>query len=366
MTADPLRVLIVDPSPRGGIALYTAMVAEGLAEAGAEATILASRGLEDGSDVVTVLRTLPIPVWGKPEGAGFGFYLRKVREWLASAATIRRTITRLSPDVVHFQATINRRWDARLLRRLSRGRPVIWTAHDVLPFETTDADRERFAAIYRAADRVIVHSAPAAAEVRALAGVHADIVEHPVPARVARVPAAEARERLGLADDGRLLAALGFIRAYKGYGLLADVWEQLGTGAPRLLLMGELLSPSEQGVIDRLARHPRVELRLGYASDLDLQLAACAADALLLPYTIASDSGLVHLARAVGRPVLASDAPQLAASVTATASGAVVPRTVAAWSEAVTGPLPPPSPALLTPSGVGMAHLAVYRAAMDR
>jgi glycosyltransferase involved in cell wall biosynthesis len=359
-----VRVLLVDPSSRGGIASYTAMIAKALRTAGGDPSVLGSSALAPAADPAPVMRRLPAEDWGRPDGAGLGFYARRAEAWARSALIIAATVARRRPDVVHFQAPINRRFDARLLRLLARRRPVIWTAHDVLPFESTDADRDRFAAIYRAVDRVIVHTEPAAEQVRTVAGVEPVVIEHPVPEGVERMSSAEARKRLGLAADGRLLCALGFIRAYKGYGLLADVWDRLGPEAPRLLVMGELLAEEERPVLERLARSSRVELRLGYAEERDLQLAACAADALLLPYTTASDSGLVHLARAAGVPVIASDAPQLAASVSATHTGIVLPRDVELWASALTGELPAPPPMPPGLLDVGANHLAVYEQAL--
>jgi glycosyltransferase involved in cell wall biosynthesis len=93
-----------------------------------------------------------------------------------------------------------------------------------------------------------------------------------------------------------------------------------------------------------------------------MQLAIAASDALLLPYEDASESGLLHLSRALGVPVIASDAPQLAAAVASSVTGVVVPRTVDAWSAAVTSELPsPPLPEPSNLESVGRAHLALYR-----
>ncbi|MGZ4386527.1 MAG: glycosyltransferase, partial [Gaiellaceae bacterium] len=358
-----MRVLLVDPSSRGGIAAYTMLVARALSLAGADVATLGSRELDSPSADLPLARRLPADRWGRPEHAGLGFYLRRAATWLRSALAVRSAVAREAPDVVHFQMPINRRLDAFLLRRLARRRALIWTAHDVLPFERSEGDRARFAAIYRAVDRVIVHTEPAAAELRELAGVDPVVIPHPVPP-VARTPREEARRRLGLAGEGRLLCALGFIRPYKGYGLLADVWERLGERAPRLLVMGELLDEEQRPVLERLGRHEQVELRLGYASDSDLQLAACAADALLLPYTSASDSGIVHLARATGVPVIVSDAPQLASSVRESGSGTTVTRDVQAWSEAVIGDLPEPPPPAPALEETGASHLVVYESAL--
>jgi len=366
ITGEPsLRVLLVDPSSRGGIPRYTALVARALRDASASPTILTSKALDLENGDVPVVRRLPDDGWGAAERVGLVTRSERLLRWVVSAFAVMRETGMRSPDIVHFQAPINRRLDAFLVRRLRRRAVVIWTAHDVLPHESTPADRERFGSIYRATDAVLVHSSPAAAAVRELAAVDAQVMAHPVPDHVVRVDRLRARQILGLPESERLFSALGFIRAYKGYDLLADVWERLGEMAPWLLVSGEVPLAEPRPELERLRTLPRAIVRLGYMSDEELQLAVSASDAVLLPYAAGSDSGLLHLARAVGVPVIASDAPQLAAAVTAARAGIVVPRSVDEWSRAVTAPLPPAPPKPPTLRRVGEEHLAVYRRALD-
>ena len=361
-----MRVLLVDPSSHGGIALYTALLARALVAAGAEPTVLGSRSLPAGPEPYEVRRVLPRLEWGRPDDAGARFYLRRAVGWVASAVAVEALALERRPGVIHFQAPLNRRLDAKLVRLARRTGPVAWTAHDVLPFDRTDADRDRFAAIYRAADLVLVHSAAAAAELHRLSGVEPQVIDHVAPQPVVDADRFEARRRLGLPAEGRILAALGFVRRYKRYGLLADVWEELGTAAPLLLVLGEVLDESERPELERLERTGRAVIQASYASEEDLQLAVVAADAVLLPYETSSESGLLHQARALGVPVLSSDAPQLATSVRATEAGRVVTGGVEAWAAAVTEPLPSPPPAPASPEETGRKHLEAYGLARVR
>ena len=363
-----VRVLLIDPSDRGGIRAYTGMVADGLRAAGAEPAVLTTRDDDDaGGAAYPVLRMLPKQPWGRPADAGLRWAAGRVASWLSAARAVRSVVRHRRPDVVHFQAGLNRRFDARLLGRLRRHATVVWTAHDVLPFERTPADERRFAEIYRAADVVIVHNEPAAAAVRELADVEAVVVPHPLPPRQGGAQKQEARQQLGLPPDERLLVAAGFIRPYKGYDLLADVWERLGDDAPRLLVVGEALSNEGHAILERLERSPRVVVRSGYLPDDEFRLAIEASDAVLLPYEEASDSGVLHLARVSGVPVLASDVEQLAAVVEQTRAGRVLPRTTDAWAEAVRGDLPDPPPTPeRSPAAVGEDHLAAYGGASSR
>ncbi len=172
--------------------------------------------------------------------------------------------------------------------------------------------------------------------------------------------AQEARSRLGLPAAGRLLCALGFIRSYKGYGLLAESGN-CSAGGASVTVMGELMAEEEQPVVDRLGASDQVIFGSGMPGR-GTRL-RCATDALLLPYEEASDSGRFTLPS--GRvPVIYSDAPQLAASVSATGAGIIVPRNAGAWAAAVTAPLP--SPPTMPPPNVeiGAKHLDVYAQAI--
>lgn len=359
-----MRILLIDPSDRGGIAAYSDVVARALTAAGADVTLLGSEALAGASRPYELRPLLPLQPWGRPEGAGPRFYAERLRAWISGARAVRRVVARERPDVVHWQFGLNRRLDALLLRRLDREIAQVWTAHDVLPFERTSADEARFARIYRAVDGVIVHNAPAAAEVSTLAGVDAVEIAHPAP-DVTPMSRADARARLGWGAGERTFVAAGYVRPYKGYGLLAEVWGRLGAAAPRLVVVGEPWSSAEAALLDRLDALPRVTVTRAFVPDEDLHALVRAADALVLPYEESSDSGLVHLARAAGTPVLASDAPQLAATVRATGAGLVLPREVNAWARAVTGPLPPPPPPPPGGEVVARAHLAVYRSVLE-
>ena len=359
-------VMLVDPSGRGGLVSYTSLVARAVTAAGADVTVLGSRLLDPADYECRLVPRIPNLLFGSDQPTGLRFYAHRASLWLGGAAAVLRTARELRPGVVHFQHAINRRFDDRLLRRIGRRAALVWTAHDVLPHERTVRDAQRFARIYRTVDAVIVHSEPAAAALRELSGVEALVLEHPVDDTITHADVEDARRSLGLPLGERIFGALGFVRAYKGYGLLADAWRALGPAAPRLLVMGEVHSPDDQAIVERLADSSRVEIRTGFASDTDLQLAVTACDALVLPYEAGSDSGLLHLGRALGTPVIASDAPQLAASVRATRSGLVVPRHVEAWVAALQGPLPPPPATPPTAAETGRSHLDAYQVALGQ
>jgi glycosyltransferase involved in cell wall biosynthesis len=176
----------------------------------------------------------------------------------------------------------------------------------------------------------------------------------------------EARDRLGL-GPGPIAMVLGFLRPYKGLGLLSSAWPSVARALPeaRLMLVGEAY-PSEE--LDRLSALEAVKIRPGFLRDEEIDLWAAAADVLVMPYDRGSHSGVLHRALAVGTPVLAS--PQLAEEVQSTGAGRVVELDVSAWSDAMSralgrDPLPPPGP----PGGgraTARATIDVYAEVLER
>ncbi|MFQ5425959.1 MAG: glycosyltransferase family 4 protein, partial [Gaiellales bacterium] len=159
-----MRTLLVDPSDRGGIAAYTAMVADGLAAAGASSVwVLASVDVDAAQPDAPYIRRLPTSEWGR-SGPAISFYARRLETWVRSAYAVAGAVRSTRPEIVHVQAPLNLRLDPHLLRAIRRRAAVIWTAHDVLPHEHTPGDERRVALVYRACDAVIVHSEAAADE----------------------------------------------------------------------------------------------------------------------------------------------------------------------------------------------------------
>ena len=359
------RILLIDPSEKGGLPRYTAMIAEALVQADMRPVVLAHRllALSEPDASWPVHRWLPAARWPRPADARAASKWEQAAIWAGCAATIISAALLLRPQIIHYQYPIHPRFDALLLKVLSWIAPVVLTAHDVIPHDPRRHAEQRARAMYRTVDLVLVHSAPAGHEIEKLANIKPVVVEHPALRPEPMLNQAVARKRLGLDANERVACAAGFIRAYKGFSLLADVWERLGNDAPVLLILGQLVDQSEKVYIDRLMVLSRTDIRLGYANDDDLAAACAAADVVLLPYEWGSDSGILHLARALGTPVMASEMPQLAAVVTATSAGRVLARDTDLWAEALRGTMPPAPP--LPPSMLmtGQAHAAAYEQA---
>lgn len=127
----------------------------------------------------------------------------------------------------------------------------------------------------------------------------------------------EARRRLGLDPDIKVVLLFGRIRPYKGYELAFQALEYLpaATKPFMYLVAGEAIRSHNQKYLAELKTYVRVN-RLGEAVRFDdfripeaeLDLYFQAADAALLPYTEGDfQSGVLFLAYRFGLPVITSN-----------------------------------------------------------
>lgn len=105
------------------------------------------------------------------------------------------------------------------------------------------------------------------------------------------------------------LLMFGRLRAYKGLDLLRDAWRELPEGRFTLRIVGD--GPAEQ-LAPGLATLPGVVLEQRWVAEAEIPHLLASADALVLPYREASQSGVIPIAHALGLPVVVTPAGGLA------------------------------------------------------
>ena len=219
-----MRVHVVDPSaytPPYDHALCSALAAEGV-----EVTLYTSRFAHGG-----------VP-------AAVGYRRRETFYRLAARARsprLRRALKLAehapdmlsyarharSAEIVHFQWLALQQLDGLLL---PRGRPLVLTAHDILPREPTPGQRRAQRRLYRHFDAVIAHSRHGARRLTEELGVD--------PARVHVIPHGAFEHLTGSAsslprdagDGPPVVLFFGLMRPYKGLDVLLDAWGRGSTG----------------------------------------------------------------------------------------------------------------------------------------
>jgi glycosyltransferase involved in cell wall biosynthesis len=215
---------------------------------------------------------------------------------------VMRSLALARPDVLHLQWLALPQADVHLRFRV----PAVLTAHDLLPRRTASR-RDLWRRILARFERVVVHSERGRETLTDL-GVEARVIPHPVyPSRASRN------------DDGATLLALGVIRPYKGLPDAIAATARLPDA--RLLVAGDAAMP-----LDGLRNAERVEWRLGYLPQTELDRALSETTVAVFPYRAELDqSGALLQALGAGVPAVVYDVGGLAEPVRAYGAGRVVP-----------------------------------------
>jgi glycosyltransferase involved in cell wall biosynthesis len=259
-------------------------------------------------------------------------------------------LSRRPADVVHVQWLSSPQLDERLLRLRT---PSVFTAHDVLPRRTA-SKLDLWSRLLRRFDRVVVHSEHGRERLAEL-GIEARVIPLPIPST-----------NVERRDDGRTLLFAGVIRPYKGLPDALEVVRRIEDA--RLLVAGD---PSEP--VD--ARGDRVEWRLGYLPQAELDRALGEGTVALFPYRPELDqSAALMQALGAGVPAVCYDVGGIAEPVRRFGAGRVVPLgDVEALTEAARELLDDPQALAaaregarqaresLTWAAAADAHLALYR-----
>ena len=230
-------------------------------------------------------------------------------------------------DVVHFQWLAVQHLDGLLL---PRGRPLVITAHDVLPREARPGQRAAQRRLYSRFDAVVVHSEHGRARLVEELGVErgrVHVIPHGAFAHLAAAPAAgdglpAAPASPSASADGAgglegaagppVVLCFGLMRPYKGIDVLLEAWHGIEgaelwvVGMPRMDISA-LRRDAPAGV--------RFEPR--YVAEEELAGYFARAQLVVLPYREIDQSGVLATALAFGRPLLLSDAggfPEMAAT----------------------------------------------------
>jgi glycosyltransferase involved in cell wall biosynthesis len=229
-------------------------------------------------------------------------FVVKAVEYVPSVLRLLRSVNALRPDVVHVQWVALPRYDLRWLARLRRGRPLVLTAHNVVP-HVGEADLKQRRRLYSAFDRIVVHTRGGAEQLERF-GV--------APERIVRIPHGtfDAPPATSIqAPSGRTLLFFGLIRHYKGLSVLVRALEEIPYA--RLIVAGDPLEPLDdlKRMAWRAGVEDRIEWRLGYLPAEDVEALMREATLTVFPYLSGeSASGALSTALGHGRPAVVTEA----------------------------------------------------------
>jgi glycosyltransferase involved in cell wall biosynthesis len=287
-----VRVDVVDPSAY--TPPYDHALAAALARAGADVRLLTSRFAHGNVPRAEGYAVQERFYRGVPAGRLRvpAKLARHVPDMLASARAVR------GAGVVHFQWLAVQPLDAVLLRAFPR--PLVLTAHDVLPREPRPGQRAAQRRLYARVDAVVVHSEHGRGRLVGELGVPADKVEV-IPHGVLR-PAGDDGLPPELAGvDGPVVLFFGLLRPYKGLDVLLEAWR--GIEGAELWVVG---APRMDVTPLRAAAPPGVRFVERFVPDAQVGGLFRRADLAVLPYREIDQSGVLFTALGAGTPLVLS------------------------------------------------------------
>jgi glycosyltransferase involved in cell wall biosynthesis len=218
-------------------------------------------------------------------------------------------------DVVHFQWLPVQHVDGHLLpgRQTVSGarRPLVLTAHDVLPREPRRGQLAAQRHLYDRFDAVVVHSEHGRARLTQELGLGDEVVHvipHGVFAHLADVPP----QSPPFQTDRPVVLCFGLMRPYKGIDVLLEAWR--GVDDAELWIAGM----PRMDISDLRASAPaNVRFVPRFITDSELPAYFRRADLVVLPYREIDQSGVLFTALGFGKPLLLSDVggfPEVAAT----------------------------------------------------
>jgi glycosyltransferase involved in cell wall biosynthesis len=201
-------------------------------------------------------------------------------------------------DVVHLQWAPVPPVDRHLL---PVRRPVVLTAHDVLPREPRRGQVAALRRLLGEVDAVVVHSHHGRDRLVAEAGVapeQVEVIAHGVLDRLAGLPPAPLPAELE-GGEGPVVLAFGLLRPYKGLDVLLEAWREVRDA--QLWIVG---MPRMDVAPLREAAPPGVRFVTRFVPDAQAAAVLRRADLVVLPYREIDQSGVLFTAMGFGLPLL--------------------------------------------------------------
>jgi glycosyltransferase involved in cell wall biosynthesis len=326
-----MRVHVVDPS--AFTPPYDHALCAALGRAGAEVELITTRfayGAVAPAQGYAVRERFYTHIHGAP-----GSRLRRAGKLVEHVPDmLRYRHAARAADVVHFQWLTLPWLDAHLLP----DRPLVLTAHDLLPREPRPGQASAQRRLYEAVDAIVVHSDYGRAELVHELGVdpakvqviHHGAFEHltrqsretPLPAELSGV-------------SGPVVLFFGLLRPYKGLETLLEAWR--GVQGAELWIVGRprmALAPL------RALAPARVRFVPEFVPDAQLPAYFRRADVVVLPYSRTErfdQSGVLATALAFAKPTLVTEVGGFPEVASAGAAALVAPDDPPALRDALNG-----------------------------
>lgn len=214
--------------------------------------------------------------------------------------------------------------------RLMTHTKIFIMCHNTLPHEKFPCDKILFKIISRLSHGLIFHSSQEEKKAKSLGNIKKSICfPHPLYEQYAMYQYNAKACKTELKIDEKGILFFGFIREYKGLKYLIDALADIVIKIPdiKLIIAGEFFNNKEQYLeqIKKLKLEKNIVVYDDYIPDNEVGKYFEAAELVVLPYTSATQSGIVATAYGFDRPVVVTDIEGLTEVVCKDKTGYIVP-----------------------------------------
>lgn len=336
-----MKIVLIGPvyPYKGGIAHYTGMLC---------------RALKDKHATYVISYKLQYPrILFKKDQKDFSSDLFKVDqcEFLINTMNpfnivkVGQRIKKMKPDLVIMQWWHPYFAPCYRLLEMSIGKKIqkMFICHNVFPHERFPMDRFLTKLVLKHGDSFVVHSQSDANDLLTIKPkARLKINPHPTynMFKIRNISKGQAREKLGISRQEKVLLFFGFVREYKGLRHLLKAMPEIRSKVPdiKLLVVGAFGEDKEDyiKIINEQNIRDCVHVIDGYTPDNEVEKYFAACDLVVCPYESATQSGIVQIAYGFEKPVIATNVGGLPDVVTDGKTGYIVePKNPSALAEAI-------------------------------
>ena len=330
-----MRILMIEHTGKGGMYAYTDALCSGLCANSTDVTVLTSSAWPKLPRPFRIERRMLNFSDNHSQWSKLHWAADRISRSLCNSFRRNRFAIRRDFDVIHIQGAGTPLLDQFFLKPLAKRMPVVLTVHDVKSHYERFVSRDSFLKrSLQIPHRLIVHYELGRKQLVEDWGVlsdRIDVIPHGIMPLHNPPEQSQARKKLNLPSDRRILLFFGGIRPNKGLDILLEALEIVRLRDPGILLVvagnlhrGMIFEPYSN-TIERLdlSQHVRSFVHFITEEDVDFFFSAC--DLIVLPYlTFEAQSGVLLRAYAHKKPVVVSNVGAMGQLVSSDKVGLVV------------------------------------------
>ena len=342
-----MNVMLIETLGDGGIAHYTYNLANALVKKGEDVILFTTRRYEFSTEncryrlyprmfrlADRLINCFP----SLDSETGFFKYLRrtiKLLEYPLNVVDAVLIAKKEKIDVIHLQS-VNETELLMVSALAFTGAKIVYTVHNVIPRHGRLRLYHRiiYRFIFFMCNHIIVHTESGKREIMALFGVKPgkiSVIPHGdykffVPSGI--LSKVNSKELLGIPMDSRVMLFFGAIRPNKGLDRLLYALSHIKKIVPniKLMIVGE---PCEdfsryRSIIREESIEDIIFEKLEYVINKMVSIYFMACDLVVLPYYEVTGSGVLQIAYAFGKPVVATDVPGFREAIIESKNGYLV------------------------------------------